>query len=389
MTDRWIGLPLCAAVLALAACGGGGQAPPDRELAAIDCIGRPVIDVETGATINGAEDLAVVDAGRLLLAAYDRRAVARALARGMRPPEGGVYLLRGTGLKSAGAPLRLLPVASPVALRPHGIAVWRQEGRIRLAVIDRHHAAGEPGVRIWAFTLLDDPPRLADARLLADGPAWCAANDLVAEPEGGRLFVSLDHAACTGPRRLWEDLRAAASGRIVALPLDPPRPLAAPAEVVAAGLRWPNGLALVAGPGGAPVLAVAETRGYRLTMLPLASTASAPRRIRLPAAPDNLTIAPDPGGGAGADLIVAAHPSLLALAFFRDHLFGVRRVKSLILRVPADGRAGRLYAGSGALLSAATAAAVWGGLLVATSAWDHRMLICRLTAAAGHGEHRA
>ena len=50
----------------------------------------------------------------------------------------------------------------------------------------------------------------------------------------------------------------------------------------------------------------------------------------------------------------------------------------MVLRLAPDGRVTTVYAHSGERLSAATTAVIWADRLIATSAWDSRMLVCRL-----------
>ena len=287
-------------------------------------------------------------------------------------------MLKADRLAAAGpaAPIALTRLAAPVPLRPHGIALATADGRPRLFVIDRRYHEDVLHVRIWSFALAG--AELTDARLLAEGQAWCAANDLVFDPTGDRLLITLDHASCAGWRRWWEDLWAVPSGKVVALPLTARKRPSPPRKPLLTGLRWPNGLALARADNGAR-LWIAETRGHALVSLPLGKDSYGMRRIPLPAAPDNLTLVASSSGGTHEDsLLVAAHPSLFALALFRDHLFGRRQAPSMVLRLAPDGRVTTVYAHSGERLSAATTAVIWADRLIATSAWDSRMLVCRL-----------
>ncbi len=380
--SRWRILLLALPFLAmLAACGKKASVASDSQVAPSACVSHPLINARNGKAIAGAEDLAVLDGRRLVISAHDRRAVRAALDAERSVPEGGLYVLKAEQLDAteAGASLALVPLAAPVPLRPHGITAGRDGEQTRLFVIDRRYRHGALGVRIWSFIL--SGTQLVHARLLAQGRAWCAANDLVWDPAGERLLVTLDHAACAGWRRLWEDLRAAPSGRLVALSLSARMRPAPPDRPLLAGLRWPNGLALRKTADGGTRLWIAETRGHALVSFPLGRQEGSISRIPLPAAPDNLTLIPK-GGVAHADggLLIAAHPSLFALALYRDHLFGRRQAPTVILHLAPDGHVTRVYADDGGRLSAATTAVIWAGRLIATSAWDSRMLVCRLRA---------
>lgn len=362
----------------LVACGEEAPAPPDPRLTVSDCVSHPLIDARNGRMVAGAEDLAVRDEHTLVISAYNRRAVAQARTNMDPVPEGGLYVLQADQLTAASPadPIALTRLETPVPLRPHGIALAQVGGQSRLFVIDRRYRENTLHVRIWSFRL--ERSDLLDPRLLAEGESWCAANDLVLDPKGDRLLVTLDHTACTGWRRWWEDLWAAPSGKVVALPLTAHRLPSPPDKPLFVDLRWPNGLALTRTEDGTK-LWIAETRGPALVSLTLGEEDGNTHRIPLPAAPDNLTLIANGGTRKHDDgLLIAAHPSLLALAFYRDHLFGHRQAPTVILRLAADGRMTTVYAQDGGPLSAATTAVIWAGRLVATSAWDSRMLVCRL-----------
>ncbi len=386
MSRRRVFPPVTLLLAMLVACGKDPSAPPDPRFALSGCVSHRLIDSHSGRTVAGAEDLAVLDGSTLVISAHDRRAVARAWANAKSIPEGGLYVLKADQLAAMepAAPIALTRLKTPVPLRPHGIAPAKAGGKPRLFVIDRRYREDVLHVRIWSFALAG--PKLADARLLAEGESWCAANDLVFDPAGDRLLVTLDHAACTGWRRWWEDLWAAASGKVVALPLAARKRPSPSGKPLLAGLRWPNGLALTGTDDGAR-LWIAETRGQALVSLTLGKEDGGVHRIPLPAAPDNLTLLTS-GDGENRDggLLVAAHPSLFALALYRDHLFGRRRAPTMVLRLAPDGRVTTVYAQNGERLSAATTAVIWAGRLIATSAWDSRMLVCRLREGPGADE---
>ncbi len=341
-----------------------------------------------GRSIVGIEDMAAVP-GRdmLVLSAYDRRAAARALRDGLPPPRnGGLYLLDLRRTVAGGGHRTARRLDGATVRRPHGIVLSGRAGAFRLFVIERRRDAGRRAVAILQMRLDVARARLTDVRLVAEGPAWCAANDLAFDETANALFVTLDHAACHGPRRWWEDLVAAASGRLIRIDTAAKTsfPLQTPdeARTVLDSLVWPNGVAIAG-----DAIWVAETRARRLRVLDRWNLA--PRAlVPLAGAPDNLSVLAtdriaDEAARRAPALLVAVHDSLWRLALFRAHLFGTRRVTSRILQVQADGSARTLVTDDGHRLSAATSALVLGDRLIAASGWDDRLLICRLSAGEG------
>ncbi|RMF12937.1 MAG: hypothetical protein D6757_08830 [Alphaproteobacteria bacterium] len=320
----------------------------------------------------------------LVLSAYDRRATARALRDGRPlPAGGGLYLLDlGKALHKAGK-WKALRLKGATIRRPHGITAIGEEkaDTPRLFVIARRYRNGTLEADIRQMRLDLRAGRLIAVKELAHGPAWCAANDLAFDERANALLVTLDHAACHGPARWWEDLTAAASGRLVRIDLDEDAvaPLTTPeaAHIISHSLVWPNGIAIAR-----DRVWVAETRGRRLRTFD--SHDLAPRAITaLSGAPDNLSLllpADDGDDRAAPGVLVAVHDSLWRLALLRDHLFGVRHAKSRIIRLDDDGQAFELLVDDGSRLSAATTALAINERLIAASAWDDRLLVCRLIA---------
>lgn len=368
----------------LTGCGSPSPGPADPDFRVEDCAAHRLAD-EHGRSIIGIEDIAALPRhGMLILSAYDRRATAHALRDGTPlPASGGLYLLDLGKAWRKGGKWRALRLKGATIRRPHGITAIEEEeaDTPRLFVIARRYRDGTLEADIRQMRLDLRTGRLIAVKVLAQGPAWCAANDLAFDDTAPALLVTLDHAACHGPARWWEDLTAAASGRLVRIDLgkDALAPLTTPdaAHTISNSLVWPNGIAIAR-----DRVWVAETRGQRLRTLD--SHDLVPRAITaLSGAPDNLSLLPPADDGddrAALGLLVAVHDSLWRLALFRDHLFGVRRAKSRIIRLDDDGHAFELLVDDGSRLSAATTALAIDKHLIAASAWDDRLLVCRFIA---------
>lgn len=306
-----------------------------------ECDRVALTDTASGQRIVGVEDMALLpDGDTLILSAFDR------LARRWNPktaPEGGLYETSLTRLAAGDS--WAMPIIAPASvaggLAPHGLAV-SGDGE-RLAVINRSRD-GE--TRIIGGDLA---PGAFTPRYVRADPEFCRANDLDFTGSAPMaLNVTLDRADC-GPA--WADLRpGATTGRVVSVDLAG----AAAPEVEVSGLAFANGIA---------GLWVAETRASRLRHL-------LDRAVALPGGPDNLTW--DMQGG----LVAALHPSLVRIA---TYLFGyLDTAPTRIVRVARDRSVEVLFDDSaGEVFSGATVAVLRNGVLVAGSAVDAGLMVCR------------
>lgn len=352
---------LLPAALLLASCGRGDLGAP--VYAAEQCRRVAVLDGETGASLRGAEDMALDPArGFVIISAYDRRAVEKAARRGnAEPPHGGVYAaslsdLFGASGVSVEATSLIDPENVEGGLRPHGVDYDAASGT--LAFINRTYAYRD---RKWRMT-----PRLERVTLdgagLADvapanaapGVLSCAANDVLLTEQ--KTFTSFDHGACGWRGGLEQVFNLKRSG----LALDGAGPVYAKAG-------FANGLAMT----GEGAIVMAATRENALIFFEQRSDGvEEDKRIRIPGGPDNLTLSHDGG------VVAAAHPSMLRLALNRK--LGVGRAPSRIVKVDPETRAATLLFDdpSGALFSAATVAMETGAGLVAGSVTDEGVLVC-------------
>lgn len=342
------------AALTLASCAQKADGEPRYALG--DCRRVTLIDERDGRTIVGAEDLAFDSAARrVLISAYDRRAVEREARRGaVEIEEGGIYAAPIDALKSGKTTLTLPSIVSreTVAggLRPHGISF--DGDRREVAFINRSYQKINGD---WRVT-----PRLERAGpdgavYISDGgDPRCSANDVAML--GEETFVSFDHAAC-GWRGGFEDVFATrASG------LD-----GAGRVGLFDGARHANGVVATKDNR----LALAATRDKAVMFLDRRGEEfSLERTISLPGAPDNLTL------GEGGRIIAALHPSLLAIG--AERRLGWGRSGSRVVSIdPQDGAVELLYDDPKArLLSAASASVEEEGVLVIGSALDRGIVVC-------------
>ena len=299
-----------------------------------DCRRVALIDSATGATISGAEDLALLpDGDSLIVSAHDRRDAAL--------PDGGLYRVSLWGIRDAEryeAENLIDALNRTDGFRPHGIAVSKDGGR--LAVINRQ-PGGQAVIEIGD---LRPTGWIASKRLT--GTSLCRANDLNFVPSDVEtLEITLDRQSCgtsisdlmpgstTGRTVLWD------GGRL---------------RLSRTDLSFPNG---IVGPY------IAETRKDRILR-------PAGEPIRLPGGPDNLTREDS------RTLLVAVHPGLRRLWL---HLNGLwPGAPSRIARVDVLSSAVDVLFDdpSGELFSAATSAVFAKGMLIAGSVTDEGLLIC-------------
>lgn len=367
--SRWAGV---AAALLAAACGQPDLGPPRFVPSA--CVVRALTDAHTGWRVSGAEDLALDAEGRVIVSAYDRLTVERALKVGDPPPDGGVYRVAVADLLAGDVTAAsAINPAEAGGLRPHGVAVARRAGTTTLAVINRRGRTGafgsaalgvEPMLEQYRMDAQDPAP----AVLLSAAPAPCAANDVALLSDSAPL-ISVDRERCPG--WAWRERLGARRATVVA---------AAPTNTDAEGvalrtrLAFANGLAVLRDGR----VAVAETRAKRVRVFRVGppSRQSEDTLLPTPGAPDNLTVTPD------GMVVAALQPSLLAFALYRYGRHDQAPTR-IVARAPAtldDPRAPwtLLYQDeSGRQFSGATVAVLVDDVLIAGSARGAGLLVCR------------
>lgn len=338
-----------------AACARKAEGEPLYALGA--CHRVTIIDAESREEVVGAEDLAY-DAAlrRVLVSAHDRASVERSVKqRAKDVPQGGVYAIPIDMLAEAGELITLSSLVSRESvaggLRPHGID-FDEDSREIVFVNRAYQKIDRRWIRTSRIERAD-----ADGALLAGdgGTARCSANDVVAL--GGETFISFDHAAC-GWRGGVEDLTGARASGVES----------GAGNARFGGARHANGVAKTADGR----LALASTRDRAILILDArGDPLPVMRRIPLPGAPDNLTLA------ASGDIIAAVYPSLFGIGLQRR--LGIGKSASRVVRIdPQSGETALLFDDPEAeLISAASAAIEVEGMIVIGSALDRGLVVCR------------
>lgn len=349
----------------------------------LHCRVAQVVD-EAGRAVFGIEDM-VLDAraGRLILSAYDRKAVDAARAAGAPLPQGGLFTVPLGDLGADRVTARRLRVAGggDIAWFPHGIGMADDEAGRRLLVINRIFDGDGDGQADGAdadllIVALGPQPGGEEAvlRQRVQSGALCRANDAdFAGPE--TVLVTVDHASCPLFDAWVERVFSRPRSGLVRVDLGD-----APAvRKVTGGIAYANGIEIDHDLG---LVHVAASRGHEVLTFALADVLGGSgglplRRTPVPGGPDNLVLGRD-----GA-LYTAAHPDLFALFLHINGLAGVPA--STAVRIAPDGGVSVLAGRDAALPGGATTALMAGGKLVVSSAWDSGLGICGL--GEGGGDH--
>ena len=344
-----------AGALLLGACAKAELS--DVPYAHNQCKRAELVDMATGLSLRGAEDLAFdPDTGRLFISAYDRRAAEAAAKRNATVvPYGGVFAVDVDMLFDLQAePLKLasLVASSDIAggLRPHGLEFDKAAGE--LVFINRTY---ERRGRKWKLSPKIQRIGVNGEMVIGESvSAHCAANDIAVVVDGARV-TTVDHRNCDW-RAGFEDVFSLKRSGLVneggAYLFD--------------SLGFANGVTSH-GKG----VAVAATRENAVVALqPSGDHFAEVARFATPGAPDNLSSAE---GGA---LIAAVHPSLWRLAFNRK--LGLGKAPSRVVKI--DAARGEVHVlfddPSGAVFSAATIAVETARGLVIGSVTDRGLLVC-------------
>lgn len=346
-----------AAVFAVSACSG---APGLNEATyqADQCHRVPLIDANSGDAVIGAEDFAIDRThDRLFIAAYDRVANERAAKkRGAAGPSGGIFTIDvQTLLQGTGDPIDVRPLVSADeyvgGLRPHGIS-FDPDTR-ELAFINRAYSKSVKG----RWQMVPSLKRIgADGEMIVSDVSTtpCHANDVLLS--GENLFASFDHGACDWRAGIEDVFQLKRSGIAQAS-----------GQQVFGGVAFANGLAQT--PGG--LIALAATREKNVILMHQSvHSLNEHTRIKVPGAPDNITISDD------GHAIVATHPSLFRLALNRKMNIG--KAPSRIVKLDTNtGKLSVLFDDpSGEIFSAATVGVQTQGGLILGSVTDHGVLVC-------------
>lgn len=344
---------------ALALIGVFGCAPrvPPAMYTSQACRNLALIDAASAQPILGVED-AVYDASSrtLFVSAYDRLAVERAAAsaQATEPPAGGVYAISADQLGRSSLNVHdLLGAVLPARARPHGLdALALPDGRVRLAIINRA-LLQSANSRDWhlrpELEVVDvsrEGVRLV-SRILS--PSLCSAND-VAFADAETVQVTLDRGECL------EDGHAPVGGPALARVTIDGATNTRPAPAL-----FPNGAAYIG-----KALWIAATRQNLLVQGDNA------RRIKLPGAPDNLTL------DNRNRLVIAVHPQLWRFGFHRYGWPGFNTAPTRIVRFDPERRSLAILFDDpeGRRFSGASVAVLAEGKLVLGGIRERGLLVC-------------
>ncbi|MEM8837122.1 MAG: hypothetical protein AAGE89_03440 [Pseudomonadota bacterium] len=360
---------LIFAPLFLAACS---EAPVPVVYQHDQCHRLKLVDAANGTSIRGAEDIASLPGGDLLISAYDRRMK----DRDGKPPEGGVYYLSKRDLDRNEATVTPILTPREGGLRPHGIAAHAiDKETARVAVVNRAWVSSgddrpseEPEILTFAFRL---PEREAGPVLALSDDRFCRANDLAFRDQD-TLEVTIDRNACSGFASFYENVLRQEKGRILTLDLSDNA-----ANVVGtldSTLAFPNGIGTKSlsweGTEEDQYVAVAETRGNRIRFYPFADDPEGRwDPVTLPGSPDNITV------GKPGLILAALHPNLVTLALYRYDWPFFETAPSRIVKITGTQVLTLFDDPSGEVFSAASVAVHTFGKLVIGSVGDDGVLV--------------
>ena len=358
------------------------------------CHRLTLTDSDTGLSVLGAEDMAKLPGGDLLVTAYDRRSTADNGA----PPEGGIFIVPAKQLGQKEITVTSLFDKMSGGLRPHGVdAVQLKNDFVKVAFVNRSFeqqgGAAVNAPTIYTF-LLKGTTAFAPEKIAG---SFCRANDLVLanlseaaiaekEPVFGnidqapfnphnnlnfqvRQWTTLDRRHCEGVASLFENVTGTKAGSVISQPLRFADEVEAyPLFKSAKDLAFPNGIGIQFKDrplGDNNFLVVAETRANQLRYFPKTDRRDT---VKLDGSPDNLTV------GKPGIIQVAVHPSLFKLALYRYGWTSyapsrIQKVTGTQVLTLFDDPTGRLY-------SAASIAVQTAGKLVLGSVGDEGLLVC-------------
>ena len=342
-------LRLKTAIFALlaSACDGGTVRVP--EFTVDQCHRVQLRDAVADEVISGAEDLAYDHFNdRLIVSAYDRRAIEKARDKTQAPIASGVFSVPLSELASGSDQITVASLIDRTivdgGLRPHGLAIDPATGKV--AFINRQYSNDAP---LTATLIVIDETGTVEMHQ----EIHCASNDVVFNDAD--ILVSRDHRHC-GARAFWENVVNAKSGGVYSIDRG----------WDVEGVSFANGLAVS---NGEHVLAATRARALYDVSISNNGAELSPI-MKLKGAPDNISIREN-------KLIIAEHPSLMRLALARKMDIG--RAPSRITTVDVTTMEHRLLFEDkdGALFQAATSAVLLDEMLVVGSVLDEGLLVCQ------------
>lgn len=380
-----------ALLMVLAGCS---EKTPNTVYAHEQCHRLTLTDSDTGLSVLGAEDIAKLPGGDLLVTAYDRRSSADNGA----PPEGGIYIVPAKQLGQKEINVTSLFDTMPGGLRPHGVdAVKLKNDFVKVAFINRSYeqkddtAISAPAIYTFllkgktafapeqvagSFCRANDLvlANLSEAAIASKGPVYGNIDQSPLNPHNSlnfqaRQWTTLDRRYCEGFAAHFENITGMKAGSVKAQPLRFADEVDAyPVFKSAENLAFANGIGIQFKDrplGDNNFLVVAETRANQLRYFPKTDRRDT---VKLDGSPDNLNV------GKPGIIQVAVHPSLFKLALYRYGWTSyapsrIQKVTGNQVLTLFDDPSGRLY-------SAASIAIQTAGKLVLGSVGDEGLLVC-------------
>jgi arylesterase / paraoxonase len=303
----------------------------------------------TIASPEGPEDI-VFDGNYAFVSALDRRA----MAAGKASAKDGLYLYDPSDArltKEAGM---------PPDFHPHGISL-SPDGSVLFAI--NHVAGGQSSIDV--FRVSGSPPVLAETDSIGSG--LLISPNAIAAVDSDRFYVVNDHTDRSGFLRGIDDALALPRGNI--LYFDGTRLM-----VIADRVNYPNGIAL--SPDGAHLYV---TEAYARTLLtfernPFSGELKKVNSLSVPAVLDDIRV--DRSG----NLWIAGRPDEFAMARFRNdpNAKAPSEIFRVIVMNGVPVSATPVYADKGGQISGSSVGAYANGRLLIGSAYESKILDCRL-----------
>ncbi len=326
------------------------------------CHRLTLLDEDKQLEVFGAEDIARLKSGNLLISAYDRRSK---IKDGV-PPTGGLYIVEQNDLSKTYLKVRSLIKQHEGGLRPHGIDALSNQNTHHIAFINRAYVNNKQTVQLVSLNI-DDRGKIDKLKIY---PIHCRANDIAIHQTKSHqgyipfsYYVTRDRNACNGVGSVIENVFGLKKGAILHLQGEK-------THLFADHLFFPNGIGFQH--PDRPInkdnfLAVAQTRAKTLQYFYNANTF---KKIPLTGGADNISI-DRPG------LVVAAiHKSLLKLALYRYQWLGFSTAPSHIIKITGNQKLNLFHDPTGEKFSAASIGVQTGKYLVIGSVGDKGLLVC-------------
>jgi arylesterase/paraoxonase len=310
------------------------------------------------ARLQGPEDFEV-DAAHdaVIVSSTNRRA-----PKDAPDPGDGLYVLKLSDPHAA--PVKLAD-GVPKDFHPHGISLYRAANGDETLMAINHHRGGTHSVEIFGLAYENGVAKLLPHASIAGG-LLVSPNDLFAVGPD-RFYVTNDHATTTGLGRFAENYLIWPHADLVYFN-------GTSFRISVQRMAFPNGVYVSPDGGHLYVALTNERRIVAFSREPYFGSLKEIGSLSIPARLDNIS------ADAEGRLIVAGHPSLLAVNSFRAD--PAKPSPSEVFRVTLD-KDGvptgyeTIFADKGRLIGASSVAAMVGQRLLIGSVLDDKILECR------------